>query len=203
MGFADYLTRNPSQTPPPPSSDDTQFIINTINNFKYILLKDTIDKMKADKYQTSDDIIQSKAHTAQKTNAFYQTRNINQSIAHITTYKSSNTINPIQSNPFNSSIYKSSIESSTKSSNSKLSIKSSNCKNSLSNYKSSKIYPIQSKSNPPIPHSPDTTLNPANFAITTPYSKFQKIFVTTRSNQKVETLLQPFQKRKRAPNKPK
>ena len=69
--------------------------------------------MNADKYQTSNDVIHSKAHTAQKTNAFCQTRDTNQSPADITTYKSSNPINPIQSNPFNSSIYKSSIESST------------------------------------------------------------------------------------------
>ena len=40
----------------------------------------------------------------------------------------------------------------------------------LSNYKSSKINPIQSKSNPPIPQSPNTTLNPAKFSITIPYS---------------------------------
>ena len=31
----EYLSRNPPQPlPPPPSTDDTQFIINTINNFK-------------------------------------------------------------------------------------------------------------------------------------------------------------------------
>ena len=123
MGFADYLSRNPSQLPPPPSSDDTQFIINTINNFKYIQLNDTIKKMNSVKYQTCNDVIHSKAHTAQKTNAFCQHRNNHQSLAYITNYKSSNPIIPIQSNPFNSSIYKSSI----KSSNSKFSVKSSNC----------------------------------------------------------------------------
>ena len=34
MGFADYLSRNPSQPPLSLSKDDTQFIINTINSIK-------------------------------------------------------------------------------------------------------------------------------------------------------------------------
>ena len=104
MEFAYYLSRNPSQPPPAPSSDDTQLLINTINNLKYIRLNDTIEKMNADNYQTSNDVIHSKANTAQKTNAFCQIRNNNQSLAYIPIYKSSSLIIPIHSISFNSSI---------------------------------------------------------------------------------------------------
>ena len=79
MGFADYLSRNALQPSPPPSSDDTQFIINTI------LLNDTIEKVNVDKYQTRNEVTHSKALTAQKTNIFCQTRENNQSLANIST----------------------------------------------------------------------------------------------------------------------
>ena len=100
--------------------------------------------MNADKHQTSNDVIHSKAHTAQKANAFCQTRINNQSLSYIPTYKSSTSITSIQSKSVNSSIYKSSI----KSSNSNFSVKSSNCNLSLSNYKSTKINSRHSRSNP-------------------------------------------------------
>ena len=47
MGFADYLSRHPKQKPPPPSTDDTQYIINLINDFKFILTQNTINHISA------------------------------------------------------------------------------------------------------------------------------------------------------------
>ena len=66
--------------------------------------------MNADEYQTSNDVIHSKAHTAQKANAFCQIRNNNQSLSYIPTFKSSTSINSIHSKSVNSSIYQSSIK---------------------------------------------------------------------------------------------
>ena len=97
MGFADYSSRNPSQHPPPPSTDDTKFIINTINDFKYILLNDTIEKLSAGKYQTQNDVITNKELATQKTNAFCQTRYNNQSLALATNLSQCNPINSIHS----------------------------------------------------------------------------------------------------------
>ena len=132
MGFADYLSRNPSQPPPPLSKDDTQFILNTNNSIKYFLLNDT------DKYQTRNDVIHNKAHPAQKLNAFCQIRNNNQSLANIPNYNSPTQINSIHSKSSSSSSYKSFIKYSY----SNLSIKSSNSKFLLTNYKSFKINPV-------------------------------------------------------------
>ena len=58
MGFADYLSRHPKQKPPPPSTDDTQYIINLINDFKFILTHNSLKHISAtqtisDKYQTN------------------------------------------------------------------------------------------------------------------------------------------------------
>ena len=123
MGFTDYLSRNPSQPPPPPpSTGDTQFIINTINNFKYILLNDKIEKLSADKYQTQNDVIRNKAHAAQKTNGFCQSRYTNQLLALATNCTHSNSINSIHSHSPTNPTYKSSIKSLKKSSTSNHSI---------------------------------------------------------------------------------
>ena len=104
--------------PPPPSTDDTQFITNTIKNFKYILLNDTIEKLSADKYQTQNDVISNKAHAAQKTKAFCQSRYTNQSLALATNFTHSNSINSIHSYSPANPTYKSSIKSFKKSSTS-------------------------------------------------------------------------------------
>ena len=80
MAFADYLSRNSSQSPPPPSTDDTQFVIYTINTLNYTLLRDAFDKMNAAKYQTGHDVIKNKARNTQKTKAFCQFRYNNQSL---------------------------------------------------------------------------------------------------------------------------
>ena len=80
MGFADYLSRNPSQFPPPPSKDDRPFVINTIQTFKYILLRDTLNNFSADNYRTQHDVIKYKARNTQKTNAFRQFHSTKQSL---------------------------------------------------------------------------------------------------------------------------
>ena len=42
MGFADYLSRNPNEAAKHPSEEDTLFIINQINDFKIILIQNTL-----------------------------------------------------------------------------------------------------------------------------------------------------------------
>ena len=56
MGFGDYLSRHPKNKPPPPSEDDTKYIIKLINDFIFDLTKNPIentlaDRTLADKYQ--------------------------------------------------------------------------------------------------------------------------------------------------------
>ena len=58
MGFADYLSRHPKNNPIPPSADDTQFIVNLINDFKFIHTQNSINytsatRTNSDKYQTN------------------------------------------------------------------------------------------------------------------------------------------------------
>ena len=55
MGFVDYLSRHSKNNPP--SSDDTQFKVNLINDFKFILTQNSINytsatRTNSDKYQT-------------------------------------------------------------------------------------------------------------------------------------------------------
>ena len=57
MGFADYLSRHPKQSPPPPSTDDTQYIVNLKNYFKIVRTQNSINHISAtltnsSKYQT-------------------------------------------------------------------------------------------------------------------------------------------------------
>ena len=70
--------------------------------------------MNADKYQTQNDAKSNKAHAAQKTNAFCQSRYTNQSLALATTYTHSNSINSIHFYPPTNPTYKFSIKSLTK-----------------------------------------------------------------------------------------
>ena len=42
MGFADYVNRNPNGTATPPSEEDTHFIINQTNDFKFTLIKNKL-----------------------------------------------------------------------------------------------------------------------------------------------------------------
>ena len=75
MGFADYLSRHPKQKPPPPASDDTQYIINLINNFKFILTQNSINQCSAtrtmtDKYQTTYLTANNNTHAFNSDSAF-------------------------------------------------------------------------------------------------------------------------------------
>ena len=42
MGFADYLSRHQSGTPPPINEDDEKFVINTTEEIKHAILKQNI-----------------------------------------------------------------------------------------------------------------------------------------------------------------
>ena len=101
----------------------------------------------------------------------------------ISNYKSPTQIISIHFKSYSSSIYKSFIKSSF----SNLSTKFSNCKFSLTNYKSSKINPVHLIFNPANSNSPAIKPNPIISSNSNPYSKYQKVFVTTRRNAKVET----------------
>ena len=197
MGFADYLSRNPSQPPPPPpSTDDTQFIINTINKFKYILPNDTIEKLSADKYQTQNDVISNKAHAAQKTKAFCQSRYTDQSLALATNFTNSNSINSIHSYSPANPTYKSSIKSLKKSSISNHSV-NQNLLFSKYNFSDNTLQAVY---NPPISKSPirhSARVAKVNFT----FPNSQKVLVTSRQNPTTETYLRSIIKRKRAPNK--
>ena len=75
MGFADYLSRHPKQQPPPPSADDTQYIVNLINDFKFILTQNSINQNSAtrtnpDKYQTHYLTTNNSKHAYNYHNAF-------------------------------------------------------------------------------------------------------------------------------------
>ena len=57
MGFLDYLSRHPKHQPHPLSLDDTQYIINLTNGFKFMLSQNSINYTSAtrtipDKEQT-------------------------------------------------------------------------------------------------------------------------------------------------------
>ena len=154
--------------------------------------------MNADKYQTQNDAISNKAHAAQKTNAFCQSRYTNQSLALATTYTHSNSFNSIHFYPPTNPTYKSSIKSLKKSSVSNHSI---NQKTSFPQYNLSDNT-LQSKCNPPISKSPiqhSAPFTTVNFTI----PKSQKVLVTTRRNPTTETYLRSIIKRKRPPNKSK
>ena len=59
MGFADYLSRNPTgKPPPPPTEEDKKFVINTINEITFALIKNSLaangaSVSKADKKQVN------------------------------------------------------------------------------------------------------------------------------------------------------
>ena len=49
MSFADYLRHHPKNPPLPPSDEDTKFIINLINDFKFVLTKNSIGNSSANR----------------------------------------------------------------------------------------------------------------------------------------------------------
>ena len=87
MGFADYLSRNPTGKPPPPPTDeDKNFVINTINDITFALIKNSLapngaSVSKADKKQVNynDVIIPLQKHGERK-NASCLKQHRNQSL---------------------------------------------------------------------------------------------------------------------------
>ena len=73
MGFADYFSRNPNGTAIAPSKEDTHFIINQINDFKFTLIKNTLPnnyshtKNKPNNY----DVTKQAQHKKTNTHAFW------------------------------------------------------------------------------------------------------------------------------------
>ena len=65
MGFANYLCRNPTGAPIPPSEEDKNFVINVIDELKFTLIRNTLTpngatkatNQNADIKQVSNDVI--------------------------------------------------------------------------------------------------------------------------------------------------
>ena len=49
MGFADYLSRNPSGAPSSTNEDDEKFVINLIEEMKHAILKQSINSFGSNK----------------------------------------------------------------------------------------------------------------------------------------------------------
>ena len=102
MGFADYLSRHPKQKPPPPASDDTQYIINLINNFKFILTQNSINhcsvtRTMTDKYQTTYLTANNNTHAYNSDSAFCLNRsNLQSPLLYPPIESKLNIINPNQ-----------------------------------------------------------------------------------------------------------
>ena len=73
MGFADYLSRNPSSDPPPPSDRDKNFVINTIEEIKHALLRNNLAPIGAinttSHLSRNNDVINAKHSRANKNSA--------------------------------------------------------------------------------------------------------------------------------------
>ena len=77
MGFADYLSRNPSgNAPPPPSEEDKNFVVNTINEITFIVIKNSITPNGASEFiadkrlVNSNDVINPLQNNSEQNNAF-------------------------------------------------------------------------------------------------------------------------------------
>ena len=78
MGFADYLSRNPSGDPIPPSEEDKNFVINVIDELNFTLIRNTLTpngaikatNQNADIKQVNNDVISSKQNNNTAPNAF-------------------------------------------------------------------------------------------------------------------------------------
>ena len=86
MGFADYLSRNPSGKAPPPTEEDKNFVINTINELTFSLIKNNLAPFgasvaKADKKQVKcNDVINPLQNHSERKNAFCLKQHRNQSL---------------------------------------------------------------------------------------------------------------------------
>ena len=69
MGFADYFSRNPNGIAIPPSVEDTHFIINQINDFKFILIKNTL-RNHTSYAHNNNDVINRSQHKRRTKHAF-------------------------------------------------------------------------------------------------------------------------------------
>ena len=85
MGFADYLSRNPSSDAPPPSDKDKNFVINTIEEIKHALLRANIAPNGATNRNTeqkqSYDVTSTKHAHSNETTAFRQLPHTKQSLS--------------------------------------------------------------------------------------------------------------------------
>ena len=78
MGFADYLSRNPSGEPILPSEEDKNIVINAIKELKFTLLCNALapnaanqaTNQSADTRQVSNDVINPKQNNNIASNAF-------------------------------------------------------------------------------------------------------------------------------------
>ena len=78
MGFADYLNRNPSGDPIPPSEEDKNFVINTIDELKFALIRNALTpkgatkatNQNADIKQVNNDVTSPKQNNNTAPNAF-------------------------------------------------------------------------------------------------------------------------------------
>ena len=85
MGFADYLSRNPSSDAPPTSDRDKNFVINTIEEIKHALLRANIAPNGATNKNTeqnqSYDVTSTKHAHSDETTAFRQLPHTKQSLS--------------------------------------------------------------------------------------------------------------------------
>ena len=72
MGFADYFSRNPNGIAIPPSVEDTHFIINQINDFKFTLIKNTLRNHTSNAH--NNDVINRSQHKRRTKHAFCHSR---------------------------------------------------------------------------------------------------------------------------------
>ena len=98
MGFADYLSRNPSGDPIPLSEEDKNFVINVIDELKFTLIRNTLTpngaikaiNQNADIKQVSNDAISSTQNNNTAPNAFCLNSNENKLHSHSTYLNSLN-----------------------------------------------------------------------------------------------------------------
>ena len=110
MGFADYFSRNPNGIAIQPSEEDTHFVINQINDFKFTLIKNTL-RNNTNNRLINNEVTNRSLHKQTTTHAFSHSRpreqslnlthNLNTQILH------ADKINSIKPQPnSNNSLYK-------------------------------------------------------------------------------------------------
>ena len=179
MGFADYLSRHPKNSPTPPSEDDTKYTINLINVFKFGLTKNSLEHTSAnstptDKYQPINDAANNCSKARKYNNGFcLNSRNLQSSCF---------TNNPLHLH-----------------NNSKLILKSKNYQKNTNHLSSNLINFPNSFINYSNSINPSLVKNLSNpiLSINTIIPQGQ-VNVTTRSRPRHNTFDQNIQKRKRS-----